>query len=373
MAYSKRWTIPFKSYDGIDCRVDIYKEGYTGATVDTLTGAPNPFSTSGQTDDDLFKPVRLQSGYIRIICGDDSWRELIPQYNRSHKVLFYYNNILTWIGYMKAEIYEHSLYNLVDEYDFPIICPLTILEQAYLDDNPETINTSTSTFHALLSEILSKIGYDCSVAFTKITQANDFIISKINRMLYFDDNDEYHISQNKKIFKSSKSYMEILSDYCTFWGFTCEMHRSQITFGAPDLIDSANVPIIFYSDIRDLKENVISTKSGQARTISEPIIDKSAKEKIIPPRASVVVKADCAKADIDISIPNMEDCLRMGYQTLPLLIESTPTDTEGKFTISVERRFYVTYTTTGVSYEQKYDYEFPNAHYTFYDYDYPNS
>lgn len=371
MAYGKKWTLPFKSFDNIDCRVDIYAEGYTGSTVETLKGAPNPFNISGQTDDDLFKPVRLQSGYIRIICDDESWRNMIPKYNRSHKVLFYYNDNLTWIGYMKAEMYEHSLYNYVDEYDFPVICPLQILQQSYLDDDPETINTSTSTFHALLSEILSKTGYNCSVAFTKITQDNDFITSKINRMLYFGNNDEYNISQNRKIFKSSKSCIEILSDYCSFWGFTCEMHQSQITFGAVDLIDSSDAPIIYYADLDDLKENSNHTINGNIRAIDEQIVDKSSKEKTIPPRASVIVKADCAKTDINISIPSMEDCLRMGYQTLPLLINSYPTDTEEKFTISVERRFDVTYTTTGVPYEQKYDYEFPNAHYTFFDYDLP--
>lgn len=374
MAYGKKWTLPFKSLNNTDCRVDIYQDGYSGDAVITLTGAPNPFSTTGQTTDDTFAPVRLQSGYIRIICADDSWRNMIPKYNRSHMVKFYYGTKLKWEGYMRAEMYEHSLYNGVDEYEFPLICPLSLLEQAYLDDEPGTINTNITTFHALLAEILGKIGFDFPVYFTKITQDDDFIKSKVNRMLYFEDNKDFHISQNKKIFKSYKSCMDILSDYCRFWGFTCELHLSEITFGAVDLIDSENVPILRYHTLDDLKNNLYHIEDGPYhRTITEPIADKSSKEKIIPPRASIIVEANCDKSDLDISVPNMEDCLRMGYQTYPLLVNSFATDTEGQFLVTVQRALYVRYTTTGVSYEQKYDYEFPKAHYTFYDYDYPES
>ena len=42
MARGKRWTVPFVSLSGIECRVDIYDEGWTGE-VTTLQGAASPF------------------------------------------------------------------------------------------------------------------------------------------------------------------------------------------------------------------------------------------------------------------------------------------------------------------------------------------
>ena len=46
--------------------VNIYDDNYSGNPVQ-LTGAAQPFSTKEEDDDDWFKPVRKQSGYLRIL------------------------------------------------------------------------------------------------------------------------------------------------------------------------------------------------------------------------------------------------------------------------------------------------------------------
>ena len=44
MARAKRWTIPFKSLNGTDCRIDIYDEGYTDTAVEL---SPNNANAPG--------------------------------------------------------------------------------------------------------------------------------------------------------------------------------------------------------------------------------------------------------------------------------------------------------------------------------------
>lgn len=46
--------------------VSIYKDYYTGDPTE-LIGAANPFETQEDDSEDVFKPVRTQSGYLRIV------------------------------------------------------------------------------------------------------------------------------------------------------------------------------------------------------------------------------------------------------------------------------------------------------------------
>ena len=62
MARVKRWTVPFMSFNGTSCHVDIFDEDWTGS-VTTLIGAANPFEYEEDNDEDLLNGVlRYRSG-----------------------------------------------------------------------------------------------------------------------------------------------------------------------------------------------------------------------------------------------------------------------------------------------------------------------
>ena len=78
------WKIPFMSLrTGTVYTVNIFDDAYSGAGV-TLKGAAEPFVTEENDDDDIFMPVRTQSGYLRIVDDgkDDRWQcaELIRRH-----------------------------------------------------------------------------------------------------------------------------------------------------------------------------------------------------------------------------------------------------------------------------------------------------
>ena len=65
MAWNKRYRVPFQSFTGTQYMVYIYEQ--TAGELMTLTGSDNPFETQEDQSDDIFTPIRSQTGYLRVI------------------------------------------------------------------------------------------------------------------------------------------------------------------------------------------------------------------------------------------------------------------------------------------------------------------
>ncbi|MEE1213499.1 MAG: hypothetical protein U0L04_00825, partial [Bacteroidaceae bacterium] len=81
----KNYSVTFKSLRA-GTVYTVHIGGGTGAEV-PLKGGAQPFTTQEDDDEDMFTPIRTQSGYLRIV--DDGfaengvtpfdWKDLIPQ------------------------------------------------------------------------------------------------------------------------------------------------------------------------------------------------------------------------------------------------------------------------------------------------------
>ena len=69
MAFQIFWKIKFKSLRaGTDYCVNIYKDGTLPSGYPlTLKGGAQPFTTQEDDSDDMFTPIRTQTGYLRIV------------------------------------------------------------------------------------------------------------------------------------------------------------------------------------------------------------------------------------------------------------------------------------------------------------------
>ena len=67
------YVIPFTSLAGTNYELRIG----TG-TRQTLKGAAQPFVTEEDDNDDMFFPIRLQTGYVRINDTAGIWKNLMP-------------------------------------------------------------------------------------------------------------------------------------------------------------------------------------------------------------------------------------------------------------------------------------------------------
>ena len=65
-----RWQVRFKTLNGNDAQIDIYEEGWNGGITE-LEPAESPFSTEEDSEDDFLKPVRAQTGYLRVVDNGD--------------------------------------------------------------------------------------------------------------------------------------------------------------------------------------------------------------------------------------------------------------------------------------------------------------
>ncbi|GLL55353.1 hypothetical protein KUBF_30160 [Bacteroides finegoldii] len=131
MARKIRWQIKFKTLKNKDGRIDIYEEGWDGGVTE-LEPAANPITTEEDSDDDYLKPIRSQTGYLRVVDNGDL-EGLMPSDNSQHYVELHIDNELEWRGYMQADTFSEDwdVTPLVIEY--PLISPIGLLDGVYLD------------------------------------------------------------------------------------------------------------------------------------------------------------------------------------------------------------------------------------------------
>lgn len=98
MARSIRWQVKFKTLNEKNALIDIYEEGWNGG-ITQLEPAANPITTEEDSDDDYLKPVRTQTGYLRVIDNGDL-DGLMPEDNSQHYVELHIDEELCWCGYI---------------------------------------------------------------------------------------------------------------------------------------------------------------------------------------------------------------------------------------------------------------------------------
>lgn len=139
MAWYKRYMIPFCSRTGTNYCVYIFEQ--TSGTLTTLRGAAEPFTTRENDTDDVFTPIRTQTGYIRVIdeIGGTLMQQIMPANNTQKKVELWsgtYNaatgtftdSALKWRGFMKAEAFTQPWDAQKNVIEFPVN---SVLETLY--------------------------------------------------------------------------------------------------------------------------------------------------------------------------------------------------------------------------------------------------
>lgn len=150
MAWNLHWQVCFASLGGTQYAVNIYEQSYSGSVVQ-LTGSASPFTTQEEDDDDYFAPVRVQTGYLRVIDYDGTLLEqIIPANNTQRLVRLYYgtysgtwpngtftpssaSNALQWQGFLMADAFTQPIDNNANEIELPIRSVIGALEDVTVD------------------------------------------------------------------------------------------------------------------------------------------------------------------------------------------------------------------------------------------------
>lgn len=226
------WQIKFKSLRaGTDYTVNIYDAAYSGNPI-PLKGGAEPFVTQEDDDEDLFQPVRTQSGYIRIVDdGKDAngnafnWKDLVPSTDVDRPVTLTSGNVVLWQGFMQAQNFSGTLYGNPQEREFPVQCPLTVLSV----NDISTQEREMKNFGYVIAQAFSSIPtleFDQFV-FQGGEDAREWLLKLVDWQNYVTSEDDVTV-------QARYDYGIILEDICKFWGWSCRVHRRSVYFSRVD-------------------------------------------------------------------------------------------------------------------------------------------
>jgi len=230
MAYTNRWSITFKDFDGTTRVIYIQQDGWTGG-VTALTPGNNPMIWEEDNSEDLTKRVRGKTGRIEVI--EDNYgdlKDLYPTTPLQNRVVC--NGV--FFGYIKAQNSSNAWEAGPRTLKLNILSPLAL---AY--DIPMPINTTMGKreMGSVIVDLMDTLGYDFMVmpiGRSTAEHKGDFFRGQIRGMLicpYANDKD-YHYANDNEVF-APISTGELLE-------YICERHdliaRDSMSGNDPELL-----------------------------------------------------------------------------------------------------------------------------------------
>lgn len=239
MAY---WTIDFITFAGNPIHIMIEKPG----SVDVaLTPSSNPCSIKEEGDEDLFTPVKTQSGYIEVITDSIALAEqIIPTQGATRKVLIYETLTPTsyteplWTGWVQPKLLTFTPWKGKQKLKIPIECKLSGLK--YLPANlPSSALASIGT---LLYRMLSGFDYayfQGGMVMERNNVTDDQAKAWLRKKIY------------TTLFDSEAKQYDVLKNICIFFGWTCRQFGAHVFFIANRNVDAVekSVRYIYISQL----------------------------------------------------------------------------------------------------------------------------
>lgn len=288
------YTLSFRSLDETLYMATIGGTSGSG----TLTGTAEPFDTQEDSEADIFKPVRQQSGYLRFFTGDDTslWRSLIPSGVLQRPVVLRSGSTIVWQGYVQTGTFGMPWPAFREECELPLICPLSALEGI----NVPTSWPDTITVGRLIYNILSQLsGITISTVYfhagsNAYATATALSYQLQTRNFYDDDDGTLTPKYNMK---------ELLEEVCRFFGWSCRMQGTAVYFTCQGF-SSRRTQAVYYTLSGLLSPTSYATTSLQSVTLTQAMYGGSDhQEEIVPGVRQVTVKSDINSYDVILKVP----------------------------------------------------------------------
>ena len=231
------WQVKFKSLRaGTDYTVSIYDDTYTGNPVQ-LMGAADPFTTEEDNDEDMFTPIRTQSGYLRIVDnGYDAngnafnWKDLLPATDTDRPVILtsttgQRTNTL-WQGFMQAQNFSGKLYGNPQVREFPIQCVLAALSASDVDPTNRELKNFAYIIKQAFDNIVNAGVTISNYIFQGGASAQAWLMKLVdwqNMMMSIDDG-----------LSGKYDNQRVINDVCKFWGWTARVNGKDVIFSCAD-------------------------------------------------------------------------------------------------------------------------------------------
>lgn len=289
--------------------INIYDASYSGAAV-PLRGAAQPITTQEDDDEDMFAPIRLQTGYIRIVDngfdlngGSFNWKTLVPNNDTDRPVTLTKTvngtTVTVWQGFMQAQNFGAELYLPTQERAYPIQCALAVTGNIDVNHTHKEIEN----FAYLLREVLN--GIDTAgggaVAIENVyvqggTDAGRWLLKRIDWQNFVEDSDTG--------FQARFGLLECLEDICRFWGWTARTYHKNLYLVRPDDTASPTFAVISRAQLTQMADAHTESWSVEAQSstsLSGNIFASTDNEDMkVRGFSKAVVKGDANTAEADL-------------------------------------------------------------------------
>lgn len=243
-----RWQIQFRSLrSNTPYTVNIYDPVYVGYPIQLIGGAA-PFETQEDNSDDMFIPVRTQTGYIRIVDdGTSNWRDIIPTTDTDRPVTLTHmdgnEEVTDWVGFMQAQNFGARLHETPGEHEFPIQCPLSVMSTR----DVSTSEINVRNFAYILWQCLAVIppeGRPTSVVVQGGADAKEWLKTRVDWKIFTEVDKNQHA-------EAKYDCGAQFEDMCRYWGWTARMKGTTLYLTCADDPNETDALILAWGDLSD--------------------------------------------------------------------------------------------------------------------------
>lgn len=313
-----QWTIDFMSRTGIAYHIAI--DGKAGDDM-SLTPAAEPFVTQEEGDEDLFVPVRTQSGSIRVVTDDAQLiRNIIPDSGGTRKVSVTnaQSGVVVWKGYVQPKMLSMRLFSGKQVVSIPVECGLAALK--YRAYNYASVELPVSKMLAfMLTSEFSNFNFN-GYCF----ENQGWLHKKVKTSLFVGDD---------------KSHFDVLSDLCAFFGWTCRSMADSVVFAFHRNVDAQYMTEFFSTDA-----NVLNTDGDQNTPVNVDRVEIDVSDSG-DDEANMIVGAGVREAVVRCSLNSYDQQIEVSRTALAQAIDNGTLSSQ-----YVERE----YTEAGERYKDEY-------------------
>ena len=225
----------------------VLEIGGGSGTAVQLSGAAETFVTEEDRNEDMFQPIRTQSGSFRILdnmcdydgtiidatLGADWWKDLLPAKDSDRPVRLIHTEgnttVVDWQGFMQSQTFSGTLYGGVQEREFPVTCPLTILAGEDVNFNRGLANFAT-VLKDVCDTIDTKSGSMVHIDTIMVqggADAQAWLMTKIDWQNFAQED-------ANGVARAKYSLYDVLEDTCRFWGWTARTEGTTLYLTAAD-------------------------------------------------------------------------------------------------------------------------------------------
>lgn len=208
------WRMNFKSLLGQDMTVDIYDSNYSGSTPVQIIGGAAPFVTREYDDEDMYTPIRTQSGYLRMIVENASIvNEIQPARTTDRPVVLRNGNSILWVGFLKPEQYNQPWIRTPYEIELPLMSIMAAMQGVKFTQSEGYVS-----FFSLVRTINTYVPVDIYIYAPEITPVQEVYVQN-NNFREFLTVAERAERGTTDIYECVSIY-EAIEAFCQYFGFS---------------------------------------------------------------------------------------------------------------------------------------------------------